>query len=80
MDKFFYFIVFFSLSLCLYATDGDKFFSESEEGVNLRFKVISEQERTAMVVGLVQTDEQNIHPASLTIPGFADEYAVIAVG
>ena len=80
MDKFFYFIVFFSLSLCLYATDGDKFFSESEEGVNLRFKVISEQERTAMVVGLVQTDEQNILPASLTIPGFADEYAVIAVG
>ena len=44
MNKFFLFIIFF-LSLCLYSTDGDEFFSESEEGVNLRFKVISEQDK-----------------------------------
>ena len=33
-----------------------------------------------MAVGLVQTDDNAVNTASLTIPGYADGYAVIAVG
>ena len=47
-------ILFFGFVLCLsvnlHATDGDIFVAKSDEGVSLKFRVISEQEKTSEAI------------------------------
>ncbi len=80
MKSFLYLILFFVLSVSLYAADADEFVARNEEGVSLKFKVISEQEKTAMATGLAAVDELPSNAPVLTIPATANGYAVVSVG
>ena len=80
MKSCLYLILFFVLSLSLYAADVEEFVVKSGEGIDLKFKVISEQEKTAMVTGMAAADELPANAATLTIPATANGFAVVSVG
>ena len=77
-------ILFFGFVLCLsvnlHATDGDIFVAKSDEGVSLKFRVISEQEKTSEAIGLANPEELSEALESLTIPSVANGYHVISIG
>ena len=64
----------------VFANDGDCFTAKSPEGIVLKFKVISEQEKTAEVTGMADDDHFPANTATLTIPGTANGYSVMSVG
>lgn len=58
----------------------DEFVDKSEEGIDLKFKVISRQDKTVMVTGLSDPDNVSDHAKSLTIPGMVKGFSVVSVG
>ncbi len=80
MKSCLYLILSFALSLSMYAADVEEFVVKSEEGIDLKFKAISEQEKTAMVTGMAAADELPANAATLTIPATANGFAVVSVG
>ncbi len=80
MKKILFFGFVLCLSINLNATDGDIFVAKSDEGVSLKFRVISEQEKTSEAIGLANPEELSEALESLTIPSVANGYHVISIG
>ena len=63
----------------VHANDGDSFTAKSPEGIELNFKVISEQEKTAEVTGMAESNTVSDY-GRLTVPSEANGYSVISIG
>ena len=75
------FLVIFSAFVLspLYAADGDVFTAQTVEGVDMTFKVISEEEKTCQVGAEYECISSSTKGA-ITIPRSVNEYTVTSIG
>lgn len=63
-----------------WSADGDIFYADSEEGVSIRFQVLSEENKTCIVYAIDTSYERAIdtsYEGPLTIPSVANGYTVV---
>ena len=78
--KFLFLSYFLLMSLTSFAENGDIFTSQTEEGIEMTFKILNEEDHTCQIgAGTTEPAISNEYTGRLTIPSSAEGYTVVAI-
>ena len=78
--KFLFLICSLLMSMTSFAENGDIFTSQTEEGVEMTFKVLNEEDHSCQVgAGTTESAIANDYTGRLTIPSSAEGYTVVSI-